>query len=113
MSGFENSTPMTSGHLKLILNSMSEHWFKTGILTCFLLLTLSAAYYFVIWLPARDSERDICLAKADSDYHKDWAAACTQFGQTSVGPLCTLPAYNADRVEGWRREAKEKCFRQY
>ena len=118
MSSLEaSSKPVTPVQKLIVRNSISERRFKAGILACFLLLSLSAAYYFVIYLPgegaAKETQLDGCLSKADADYRMHWASACSKFGQTNLGPNCTLPQYNADRVEGLRREAKEDCLKRY
>ena len=49
MSALEAGTPATSD--QIIHNWMKEHWLQIGILVSFLLFSLSAAYYFLIYMP--------------------------------------------------------------
>ena len=64
MSSLEaSSKPVTPVQKLIVRDSISERRFKAGILACFLLLSLSAAYYFVIYLPGEGAAKETHLFK--------------------------------------------------
>ncbi|OGK46200.1 hypothetical protein A3B46_03270 [Candidatus Roizmanbacteria bacterium RIFCSPLOWO2_01_FULL_39_19] len=97
-----------------------------------LIITLSTAYYFVIFLPqkewtkidlqkkeqqATDRQKvanraylNICLSGADSAYSEHWDSECKVRG---LKEDCSLPFANADRNEELRRKSKDECFKKY
>jgi hypothetical protein len=99
----------------------------------FLIITLSVAYYPVIYIPKRETAKlelekqkqtdlstqqalvraqlDTCLISADAAKYEFWNKTCKDvLGKKED---CLLPQYNADRVEDYGKELKEDCFRKY
>jgi Tfp pilus assembly protein PilE len=54
-----------------------------------------------------------CLYQADFDYLSYWARECKNFGIKNTGSNCTLPTFNAERVDQSNTDAKNYCFKEY
>lgn len=48
-----------------------------------------------------------CMKEVESDYLYNWNKACKRLNKKTD---CSLPAYNADSIEKWRKEAKTTCL---
>ncbi len=116
---------------------------KISIIAGALIVALSLAYYLVIFLPKKEATRidqqkqdqeqqqqakadaikkvedekianrkslNLCLSMADISYSSFWDSECKGQG---LRPDCTLPEYNADRVEKSKKDDKDACFRRY
>jgi len=60
-----------------------------------------------------DTLRNICLSGADANYTANWTSMCKKFGIDNKGALCSLPQYNADSVEQWKKDDKADCYKKY
>lgn len=97
-----------------------------------LIVALSLGYYFVIFLPQKESQRllreesirkqevneakerqrqlNFCLTAAEFSKDNFWDRECESRGLTEN---CSLPAYNADRVDDTHKEDRNECFRKF
>lgn len=48
-----------------------------------------------------------CMKEVEADYSYNWDKACKRLNKKND---CSLPAYNADTIEKWRKEAKTTCL---
>lgn len=114
---------------------IKENWFRIAILVILLIFAWPFYYYYVLYLPEQeakkianeeaarireenrrssiDRERNLCLRETEFAYVANWADQCKNFGLNNKGKDCTLPGRNADRVEQWRKDAKDECFKKY
>ena len=73
-----------------------------------LIISLTLAYYFLVYLPQYKNEqlnaRKNCLLKADKIYSKDWDKTET------AGSLTT---YTVKRIDDSRTENRNNCFKLY
>jgi hypothetical protein len=117
------------------MNWLKENWFKVGILLSVFLFIWPFYYYYILYLPdqhekktqqetalqlseesrraSNERQREACLLVAQTDYIDNWASQCKSFGVNNKGKDCTLPGRNADRVEQWRKESKDECYKKY
>jgi hypothetical protein len=54
-----------------------------------------------------------CLDIAGTTYQTNWATACTHYGVDTKGPDCLLPAYQVSLENGYYKDAKDLCLKQY
>jgi hypothetical protein len=105
----------------------------------FIIISVSIAYYFIYHLPQKDHEEleierrrleaeeerktiersaqymdevrlDSCLSEAEMNYEVNWNTACER---NNLDNQCRLPTSQAERIEEFRTEAKELCFKKY
>ncbi len=88
-------------------NWLKENWFKVGLLVVLLILGLSFAYYYIVFLPKKEQNRlaqeiqkqtlqeskeikerektqsllDECLADAETSYSDQWYGECKSQGK--------------------------------
>lgn len=93
---------------------LEANWFRAGLLATAILSVIFVAFYFLIFTPSRERDRDqkieACLSAADISYRFDWAAQCQGRKQKTD---CTLPGVVADGVEQRARDARTDCYRRY
>lgn len=93
-----------------------------------LIIALSIAYYFIIYIPDRDKLKaevtkqeqekveknrillNSCLEDVDKSYNSNWQSLCKSSGKEEN---CGLPTYDVERVDKIKKENKEECFRKY
>ncbi|MDD4954639.1 MAG: hypothetical protein PHP17_01170 [Candidatus Omnitrophica bacterium] len=69
-------------------NWMKQNWFKAGLLLCFMIMSLSVAYYFVLFLPGTNNHKVIeeTVSKTTADnvelQNKCFAAASAFFKES-------------------------------
>lgn len=101
---------------------------KNAIAASFIVVALSVAYYFVVFLPQKDREQlkiqaeqqdksrtnkillNSCLDLARQQEQKFWASECEAKG---LKDDCLLPQYNANRADSYEKELKDECFKKY
>ena len=105
---------------------------KITIIIAVLIIAMSVAYYLVVFLPHEEQmslnqkqqalqdtkkaanqkalDLEFCLSRADSDGSSFWDSECESQG---LGKNCSLPEFNANRVDNSIKEAKSECFKQY
>lgn len=106
--------------------------FNLSVIATFLLIGFSVFYYFVIFLPQKEKDKedqykeelllrqqnlrsqelklDNCLSDAYDLYKKQWDSTCKLDGHKED---CTLPKYRSDTVEEYYKGLKEDCFKKY
>lgn len=103
-----------------------------------LVVALSFAYYFVIFLPNkhkveqefevekfdremrfkaeqardRDLNLEVCFETAYSNYKANWDLRCKNLGKME-NDKCTLPAYLSDSLDEEYRQDQELCIKKY
>ncbi len=115
---------------------LKDNWFKLGILVVLIIIALSTAYYFVIFIPNnenakieqknREAEQKIlleekqqadiknslaeCLDSAETNYVNDWNNACETVGKEKD---CTLIHITSERLDDARKTAIDNCYKRY
>jgi len=107
---------------------------KLAIIFAIVVGTAALAYRYVYYLPQKDKQRieaeerkekeeldrkkgeesadkvflTFCLEQAEKSYKSNWNSECSALG---LGNDCTLPTWNATRMDKWRSEAKDECYK--
>lgn len=94
---------------------------KLSIIFSVFIISLSIAFYFVIYLPSKDKARerqlqenrellDRCLNQKQERYEKAWANSCKELGKDNN---CDLPTIISDGLDLMFRNDSEECYRRY
>lgn len=112
---------------------------KISIIAGALIITLSIAYYLVVFMPQKEKARveqqkqeqqtknddikkneeqraankkalSFCLIAADISYSDYWNSECKSQG---LKDDCRLPEYNADSVEKSKKTDQDNCFKRF
>lgn len=106
--------------------------FKPIIGLSVLIVSLSIAYYFVVFLPSREQQKlemikeereaksledsgriislEYCIQDADTFYLQSWNQMCAGLKK---GEKCSLPDKETNRVMDLYSEKKDECYRKY
>ena len=116
---------------------LKEHWFRLGILIACLIVAGSACYYFVVYIPNRDTaernqeaidadtvqlEQNIqknkeaqalqeCLNQADVDRASLVSQDCVIEG--SASDCSSLSSYHVNEIDSEINTEKDLCFKQF
>lgn len=98
----------------------------------FLIVAISIAYYFIVFLPQKEKDKvaqaaeakqaetkkeerdrlllDSCLKDVERDYTANWSRVCSEEGLEAE---CQLPGNKATAIENNRKQYRDDCFRKY
>ena len=112
---------------------------KNIIITLLLIIALSFVYYFIIFLPNKESaKRELerekfnaelrfkteqaqnkennlnnCIATAHEYLSSNWKLRCSDYGLNNKKENCNLPAYFAEDLNKDYKEDQELCIKKY
>jgi hypothetical protein len=96
---------------------------KLSVAVAVLLIGLSIAYYFVIYIPSKDKAKEkemnfqryynqvrynACIEGAEEAYHQRWQGYCNA---NKLGKDCSIPVIFANDFQEQLRKDKEECRR--
>jgi len=116
-------------------NNNIDDYLKLSIIGGMAIVALSIAYYFVIFIPQKESQKvelqkeelrinqekeekntsalKTCLYQAELSASNYWNKSCKNFGINKREDDCTLPQYNADAVSASKKNDQEQCYKLY
>ena len=105
-------------------NFLKDNWFKIGILLVLIIIALSIAYYFVVYIPKSSAEKsaeqsiksynltvdlNACLDKANTDY---WAFVNLNGTKKADGSIwATNDIWS--RADKNKQNAIDNCYKQF
>lgn len=99
--------------------------FNLSVIATFLLIGFSVFYYFVIFLPGKESTRleqeeakqsdrqvmiNACLKKAYESYKAKWNSICKLDG---LKEDCTLNTDRSEIINDYHKDLKDECYKRY
>lgn len=99
--------------------------FNLSVIAAFLLIGFSVFYYFVIFLPGKESGRiqqeetkeqdrqqkiSMCLKQSYTLYKEKWNSTCKL---DSLKEDCTLPKYRSEDINTYHKDLKDECYQRY
>lgn len=88
--------------------------FNLSVIATFLLIGFSVFYYFVIFLPGREKDRQLminsCLEKAYEGYKARWNSTCKLEG---LEKDCTLKTDRSEIINNHHKDLKDECYKRY
>ncbi len=94
---------------------------KLCFIFCLLIITLSVAYYFFSYLPAKDKAKekqvqvdkgllDSCLDQQFERYSTNRAIVCKELGR---GNECVLPVSDERTLDSMLKNDQESCYKRF
>jgi len=111
-----------------LIRWLGENWFKIAVLIVVLIIGLGYVGYLnrkttladdaarrkalteILEKSDRESKIESCLTMADVQQEVFWESECKGLGR---GENCSLPTYNADRVDAEYRRDRDECYKRY
>jgi len=95
--------------------------FQKLVAVSLLIVSLSIAYYFVIFLPQKENLKtqmklengnklNKCLIAASENMTTFWNKECAS---QRLSKDCILPEYNANRIDKLKKELRDLCFSRF
>lgn len=119
----KESQKVEAQKLETELAEQAEYDKKIELETC---ITNAEVSYSNNWNAECKSQGKLsasCIKLLDTNYEEyrkenniskeDSLVKLTEYFKEREECSCRLPSYNSDRIEGWRKEAKDECYRKY
>jgi hypothetical protein len=110
-------------------------YLKLSIIGAIIVIALSVAYYFVIFIPQRETQKielqkeqlrieqqktdnktsalKDCLDQAEVYARNFWTRTCKDYGVNNREADCNLPMYLSDNINAAKKNQQDQCYKLY